>query len=66
MTGRLLLGALFVSLLTWAISWLVGRWADGEVARLQDELARSDRWREMSPEAPRAPGLKHDHRRVGR
>ena len=66
MTGQLLLGALFVSLLTWAISWLVARWADREVARLQDELARSDRWREMSPEAPRAPGLKHDHRRVGR
>ena len=64
MTGRLLLGALFVSLLTWAISWLVGRWADQEVARLQDELTRSDRFREMSPEAPRAAGLRTDHRRV--
>ena len=64
MTGQLLLGALFVSLLTWAISWLVGRWADREVARLQDEVARSDRFREMSPEAPRAAGLKQDHRRI--
>ena len=64
MTGRLLLGALFVSLLTWAISWLVGRWADREVARLQDEVARLDRLREMSPEAPRAAGLKQDHRRI--
>jgi len=64
MTSRLLLGALFVSLFTWAISWLVGRWADREVRRLQDEVARSDRFREMSPEAPRTPGLKHDHRRV--
>ena len=64
MSSQLLLGALFVSLLTWAISWLVGRWADREVARLQDELARSDRWREMSPEAPRAAGLKQDHRRI--
>ena len=66
MTARLLLGALFVSLLTWAISWLVGRWADQEVARLQDEVARLDRLREMSPEAPRASGLRGDHRRVGR
>ena len=66
MTGRLLLGALFVSLLTWAISWLVGRWADREVAKQQDELARSDRFRAMSPEAPRAAGLSKDHRRVGR
>ena len=64
MTGRLLLGALFVSLFTWAISWLVGRWADQEVARLQDEVARLDRLREMSPEAPRAAGLKQDHRRI--
>ena len=64
MSSQLLLGALFVSLLTWAISWLVGRWADREVARLQDELARSDRFREMSPEAPRAAGLKQDHRRI--
>ena len=66
MISQLLLGALFVSLFTLAISWLVGRWADREVARLQDKVARSDRWREMSPEAPRAAGLKHDHRRVGR
>ena len=64
MTGRLLLGALFVSLLTWAISWLVGRWADREVARLQDEVARSERFRDLSPEAPRASGLRTDHRRV--
>jgi len=66
MTGRLLFGALFVSLSTWAISWLVGRWADKEVARLQDEVARSDRFRAMSPEAPRASGLRGDHRRVDR
>ena len=66
MTGRLLLGALFVSLFTLAISWLVGRWADREVAKQQDELARSDRFRAMSPEAPRAAGLSKDHRRVGR
>ena len=64
MTGRLLLGALFISLSTWAISWLVGRWADREVAKQQDELARSDRFRAMSPEAPRAAGLKQDHRRI--
>ena len=64
MTGRLLLGALFVSLFTWAISWLVGRWADREVARLQDEVARSERFRDLSPEAPRASGLRTDHRRV--
>ena len=66
MISQLLLGALFVSLFTLVISWLVGRWADREVARLQDEVARSDRWREMSPEAPRAAGLSKDHRRVGR
>lgn len=64
MTARLLLGALFVSLSTWLITWLVGRWADQEVARLQDEVARLDRLREMSPEAPRAAGLKKDHRRI--
>jgi hypothetical protein len=64
MTTRLLLGALFVSLLTWAISWLVGRWADQEVAKQEDELARSNRFREMSPEAPRAAGLKQDRRRL--
>ena len=64
MTARLLLGALFVSLSTWLITWLVGRWADREVARLQDEVARLDRLREMSPEAPRAAGLKQDHRRI--
>ena len=64
MTGRLLLGALFISLSTWAISWLVGRWADREVAKQQDELARSDRFRARSPEAPRAAGLKQDHRRI--
>ena len=64
MTGQLLLGALCVSLFTCAISWLVGRWADREVARLQDEVARLDRLREMSPEAPRASGLRGDHRRV--
>lgn len=64
MTARLLLGALFVSLSTWLITWLVGRWADQEVARLQDEVARLDRLREMSPEAPRAAGLKQDHRRI--
>ena len=66
MVERLILGAVFVGACTWLISWAIGRWADKEVARLQDEVARSDRWREMSPEAPRAAGLKHDHRRVGR
>lgn len=64
MTARLLLGALFVSLSTWAISWLIGRWANKEVSRLQDEAGRLDRLREMSPEAPRAAGLKRDHRRI--
>ena len=37
-----------------------------KMARRQDDLARSDRFRDLSPEAPRAAGLKHDHRRVGR
>ena len=35
-----------------------------KMARRQDDLSRSERFRQMSPEAPRAAGLKHDHRRV--
>jgi len=35
-----------------------------KAARWQDDLARSERFRQMSPEAPRAAGLKHDHRRL--
>ena len=35
-----------------------------KVARRQDDLARSDRFRALSPEAPRAAGLRTDHRRV--
>ena len=35
-----------------------------KMARRQDDLARSDRFRALSPEAPRAAGLSTDHRRV--
>ena len=35
-----------------------------KMARRQDDLARSDRFRALSPEAPRAAGLRTDHRRV--
>jgi len=35
-----------------------------KMARWQDDLARSERFRQMSPEAPRASGLRKDHRRV--
>ena len=35
-----------------------------KMARRQDDLARSDRFRDLSPEAPRAAGLRTDHRRV--
>lgn len=35
-----------------------------KMARRQDDLSRSERFRQLSPEAPRAAGLKHDHRRV--
>lgn len=35
-----------------------------KLVRRQDDLSRSERFRNLSPEAPRASGLKHDHRRV--
>ena len=37
-----------------------------KMARRQDDLSRSERFRALSPEAPRAAGLSTDHRRVDR
>ncbi|MEY4705752.1 MAG: hypothetical protein RL042_1957 [Nitrospirota bacterium] len=58
MTERLILGACFIGVCTWAISWAIGRWADKEVARHQDELARSERFRKLSPEPQQLDALK--------
>lgn len=64
MTMRLIFGALFVLVFTVLITWAIRRWADAAVTRQQAERARLDRFRQMSPEAPRAAGLRGSHRRV--
>jgi hypothetical protein len=64
MTTRLILGAVFVGLFTWAISWFIGRtggWADKEQ---QAERERFDRIMQATC-PPRAAGLRRDHRRIG-
>ena len=63
---------LYILLTLAVVVWVVGAvvyatWLRHEAhkaARRQDDLARSERFRDLSPEAPRAAGLKHDHRRV--
>lgn len=65
MTIRLILGAVFVGLSTW-LAWVASGWRErAERAREQAERARLDRFRQLSPEAPRAAGLRGDHRRIG-
>lgn len=60
--------ALGVSVTVWVTgaviytTWL--RHEAHKMVRRQDDLSRSDRFRQMSPEAPRAAGLRTDHRRV--
>ena len=63
MAERLMLGAVFIGVGTWAISWAIGRWADKEAARSQRERVKFDKI--MQAGAPRAAGLKQDHRRIG-
>ncbi|MFN0314764.1 MAG: hypothetical protein ACKVQA_06990 [Burkholderiales bacterium] len=66
MITRLIFGIVFVGAFAWLIGVVLGRWADREVARHQDELARSERFRQLSPEAPRAAGLRSERKAVGR
>jgi len=65
MALSLFLGGCFVGLFIWIITWFVTRWAASEASRQQAERARQDRFRQMSPEAPRAAGLRSDVRRLG-
>ena len=64
MTTRLILGAVFVGLFTWAITYLVNHWADREAQRQQEEREMFDRIMAANC-PPRAAGLKQDHRRIG-
>ena len=64
MTERLMLGAVFVGVCTWLISWAIGRWADKEAARSQRERLKFDKIMRAN-EPPRAAGLRGDHRRIG-
>ncbi len=65
MTGwMLLLGA---SVTVWiAAAVIYATWLRHEAHKRvrQTTVIRSDRFRHMSPEAPRAAGLRSDHRRV--
>lgn len=58
MAFSLLLGAVFVAGCTWLITRLVGRRADRSA-----QADRDRRFRQLSPEAPRAAGIRH--RRIG-
>jgi len=64
MAERLILGAVFVSLMTGAITWAVGRWADKEAARSQRERLKFDKIMRAN-EPPRAAGCASERRRVG-
>lgn len=64
MTGRLLIGALFVGAFTWLITWLIMRASEIEAQHLEEERRRLDHIMRANEPPPKAAGLKRDQRRV--